>query len=61
MFATLTYKGHHIQLRTERGQEEVKAQIHHKDGGFHLVQVRSLRGAMSAITRYLNTAQEAHA
>lgn len=54
MFATITYRGHHIQVRTERNHEEVKAQIQHKDGGFHLVQVRSIRGAMGAITRHLH-------
>jgi hypothetical protein len=59
MFATIAYRGHHIQVRTERNHEEVKARIQHQDGGFHLVQVRSLRGAMSAISRHISAAKGA--
>ena len=60
MFCTIGYRGHHIQVRTERGcLEEVKARIQHRDGGFHLVQVRSIRGAMGAITRHVNKGKPA--
>lgn len=55
MFHTIAYRGHHIQLATWGKQEEVKARIQHRDGGFHLVVVRSIRGAMSAITRHNTT------
>lgn len=59
MFHTIAYKGHHIQLATTRAGEEVKVRIGHTDGGFHLVQVRTLIGAMRAITRHVRQEKQA--
>ena len=52
MFHTIAYRGHHIQLATTGNRGEVKVRIQHQDGGFHLVQVRTLLGAMRAITHH---------
>ena len=57
MFCTLAYRGHHIHLSTpdRTSKEEVKVRIGHPDGGFHLIYVRTLLGAMRAITRHNKT------
>ncbi|BCL97645.1 hypothetical protein ACI2US_03010 [Ralstonia nicotianae] len=56
MCHTFGYKGHFIHVSSLSGSEVIQAQREHADGGFDVVQCRTVAGAKRLITRWVKGA-----